>query len=100
MVGPNQYRIVAANNSNGNISYDQTVGWCVNGMGHTISMLLSSGFIYPIPHKRILLSLKRGLNSTPKLFHFTFMSLQFPSSFVLHLISITAINNWFVAFLL
>lgn len=58
--------------------------------GKTISMPLSSGFIYPLPHKWILLSLKWGLNSTAKLSHFTYMrGLQFSTSIVLHLISIT-----------
>lgn len=51
MVGPNQYHIAPANDSYGNISYSQTVGWRVNVVGQTISMPLSSGFIFPIPHK-------------------------------------------------
>lgn len=51
MVGPNQYHIAPANDSNGYISYSQTVGWRVNVVGQTISMPLSSGFIFPIPHK-------------------------------------------------
>lgn len=51
MVGPNQYNVAPANDSNSYISYSQTVGWRVNVVGHTISMLLSSGFIYHAPHK-------------------------------------------------
>lgn len=51
MVAPNQYHIAPANDSNGYISYSQTVGWRVNVVGQTMSMLLSSSVIYPVSHK-------------------------------------------------
>lgn len=41
MVGLNQYHISPGNHSNGYISYSQTVGWRVNVMAKTMSMLLS-----------------------------------------------------------
>lgn len=53
MVGPNQYDIAAANDSNSYILYSQTFEWGVNVLWGTLSMplFLVFFFISPIQYK-------------------------------------------------